>query len=123
MVNRYPDFHFVNFDKLTYAGNLETLSDVENKSNYSFFKGDICSEADLNEVFVKHEITDVIHLAAESHVDRSISGPMEFVLSNVVGTVNLMNVCRANWSDLSQHIFYHISTDEVYGSLGTDGLF
>lgn len=123
MVNRYPDFHFVNFDKLTYAGNLETLSDVEGKSNYAFFKGDICSDKDLKEVFSKYDITDVIHLAAESHVDRSISGPMEFVLSNVVGTVKLMNVCRENWSDLSQHIFYHISTDEVYGSLGSDGLF
>ncbi len=123
MVNRYPDYHFVNFDKLTYAGNLETLSDVESKSNYSFFKGDICSEADLKEVFSKYDITDVIHLAAESHVDRSISGPMEFVLSNVVGTVKLMNECRAHWTDLSKHIFYHISTDEVYGSLGSEGLF
>ncbi|PWH86637.1 dTDP-glucose 4,6-dehydratase [Brumimicrobium oceani] len=123
MVNRYPETHFVNFDKLTYAGNLETLADVESKANYSFFKGDICSEADLKEVFSKFDISDVIHLAAESHVDRSISGPMDFVLANVVGTVNLMNVCRANWSDLSKHIFYQISTDEVYGSLGVEGLF
>lgn len=123
MVNHYPNTHFVNFDKLTYAGNLETLRDVEVSSNYSFFKGDICNVEDLKEVFDKFEITDVIHLAAESHVDRSISGPMDFVLANVVGTVNLMNACRENWSDLSQHIFYHISTDEVYGSLGEDGLF
>jgi len=123
MVNRYPNYNFVNFDKLTYAGNLETLVDVEGKSNYTFVKGDICSVDDINEAFTTHKITDVIHLAAESHVDRSISGPMEFVLSNVVGTVNLMNVCREHWSDLSKHIFYHISTDEVYGSLGKEGLF
>ena len=123
MVNRYPEVDFVNFDKLTYAGNLETLSDIKEKSNYSFFKGDICSEEDLKEVFSKFDISDVIHLAAESHVDRSISGPMDFVLANVVGTVNLMNACRANWLDLSKHVFYHISTDEVYGSLGSEGLF
>jgi len=123
MVNRYPNYNFVNFDKLTYAGNLETLVDVEEKSNYTFVKGDICNVEDINNVFITHKITDVIHLAAESHVDRSISGPMEFVLSNVVGTVNLMNVCREHWSDLSKHIFYHISTDEVYGSLGKEGLF
>src|SRR5690554_1896578 len=123
MVNRYPDYHIVNFDKLTYAGNLETLKDVEDQPNYTFVKGDICKEEDLEAVFSKHKITDVIHLAVESHVDRSISGPMEFVLSNVVGTVNLMNACRAHWTDLSKHIFYHISTDEVYGSLGQEGLF
>nr|WP_299201021.1 dTDP-glucose 4,6-dehydratase [uncultured Brumimicrobium sp.] len=123
MVNRYPNFNFVNFDKLTYAGNLETLADVETKSNYTFVKGDICNVEDINDVFSTYKITDVIHLAAESHVDRSISGPMEFVLSNVVGTVNLMNVCKAHWTDLSNHIFYHISTDEVYGSLGQEGLF
>ena len=123
MVNRYPNYNFVNFDKLTYAGNLETLADIEGKSNYTFVKGDICSVDDLNHAFSTYKITDVIHLAAESHVDRSISGPMEFVLSNVVGTVNLMNVCREHWSDLSKHIFYHISTDEVYGSLGKEGLF
>lgn len=123
MVNRYPGYNFVNFDKLTYAGNLETLKDIEEKANYSFVKGDICSESDLKNVFESHKITDVIHLAAESHVDRSISGPMEFVLSNVVGTVNLLNACRENWSDFSKHVFFHISTDEVYGSLGEDGLF
>ncbi|PKR81075.1 dTDP-glucose 4,6-dehydratase [Brumimicrobium salinarum] len=123
MVNRYPDYHFVNFDKLTYAGNLKTLADIESKSNYTFVKGDICNPADLNKVFSTHDITDVIHLAAESHVDRSISGPMEFVLSNVVGTVNLLNSCRNHWSDFSKHVFYHISTDEVYGSLGKEGLF
>ncbi|RFC54710.1 dTDP-glucose 4,6-dehydratase [Brumimicrobium aurantiacum] len=123
MVRRYPEYHIINYDKLTYAGNLETLKEIESEENYTFFKGDICSESDLKEVFSKYDISDVIHLAAESHVDRSISGPMEFVLSNVVGTVNLMNVCRENWSDLNNHVFYHISTDEVYGSLGEEGLF
>lgn len=123
MVNNYPDYHIVNFDKLTYAGNLENLIDISDKPNYTFVKGDICSKADLNDVFTKYEITDVIHLAAESHVDRSISGPMEFVMTNVVGTVNLLNVARSYWKDLENHIFYHVSTDEVYGSLGKEGLF
>lgn len=123
LVNNYPDYHIVNFDKLTYAGNLENLKDVTDMPNYTFVKGDICSEADLNAVFEKHNITDVIHLAAESHVDRSISGPMEFVMTNVVGTVNLLNVARSYWKDLENHIFYHVSTDEVYGSLGKEGLF
>lgn len=123
LANNYPDYHIVNFDKLTYAGNLENLKDVTDMPNYTFVKGDICSEADLNGVFEKHNITDVIHLAAESHVDRSISGPMEFVMTNVVGTVNLLNVARSYWKDLENHIFYHVSTDEVYGSLGKEGLF
>jgi dTDP-glucose 4,6-dehydratase len=122
-VAKYPDYQIVNFDKLTYAGNLENLKDIEEKQNYSFFKGDICSAEDVNAAMLKYGITDVIHLAAESHVDRSISGPMEFVQTNVVGTVNLMNVCREYWGDLNGHIFYHISTDEVYGSLGDEGLF
>lgn len=123
MVNKYPNYLIVNFDKLTYAGNLENLTDIQDKPNYTFVKGDICSEEDVKQAFEKYKITDVIHLAAESHVDRSISGPMEFVMTNVVGTVNLMNVCREFWEDLDQHIFFHISTDEVYGSLGKEGLF
>ncbi|MCO5269146.1 MAG: dTDP-glucose 4,6-dehydratase [Brumimicrobium sp.] len=122
-VKNYPDYHIVNFDKLTYAGNLENLRDIESSGNYSFVKGDICNAEDLKTTFNKYHITDVIHLAAESHVDRSISGPMDFVVTNVVGTVNLMNVCREFWKDLDNHIFYHISTDEVYGSLGERGLF
>lgn len=122
-VNRYPEYLIVNFDKLTYAGNLENLRDVEDADNYEFFKGDICNVGDLQKVMSKFNITDVIHLAAESHVDRSISGPMEFVQTNVVGTVNLMNVCREHWERLDNHIFYHVSTDEVYGSLGEEGLF
>lgn len=122
-VNKYPNYLIVNFDKLTYAGNLENLKDIENESNYQFFKGDICEVSEIQFAFEKYNISDVIHLAAESHVDRSISGPMEFVLSNVVGTVNLMNVARNNWKQLENHVFYHISTDEVYGSLGDEGLF
>jgi dTDP-glucose 4,6-dehydratase len=122
-LNNYPHYHIVNFDKLTYAGNLENLKDVEDKSNYAFFKGDICNQEDLKTVMSKYDITDVIHLAAESHVDRSISGPMEFVQTNVVGTVNLMNVCREYWGSLEGHLFYHVSTDEVYGSLEEEGLF
>jgi dTDP-glucose 4,6-dehydratase len=122
-VKHYPEYRIVNFDKLTYAGNLENLKDVEDLPNYAFCRGDICQLADINNALNKFEITDVIHLAAESHVDRSISGPMEFVQTNVVGTVNLMNACREYWGELSGHMFYHVSTDEVYGSLGEEGLF
>ena len=121
-VNKYPDYKIINFDKLTYAGNLSNLIDVENKSNYEFVKGDICSEKDVLQVFEKYNISDVIHLAAESHVDRSIEGPMEFVMTNVVGTVNLMQIAKSLWKE-NNHVFHHVSTDEVFGSLGTDGLF
>lgn len=121
-VNKYPDYQIVNFDKLTYAGNLENLKDVESKSNYSFVKGDIVSMDDVKSVFEKFKITDVIHLAAESHVDRSIEGPMEFAMTNVVGTLNLLEQARQNWKD-TNHVFHHVSTDEVYGSLGDEGLF
>jgi dTDP-glucose 4,6-dehydratase len=122
-VNKYPNYKIVNFDKLTYAGNLENLKDVENSENYTFFRGDIRDEQDIRKVFEEHQITDVIHLAAESHVDRSISGPNEFVLTNVVGTVNLLNQAKTSWIDHSENRFYHVSTDEVYGSLGQEGLF
>ncbi|GAA0876533.1 dTDP-glucose 4,6-dehydratase [Wandonia haliotis] len=122
-VTTYPEYQIVNFDKLTYAGNLENLKDVEQAPNYSFFKGDIRNTEDLDRVFETYGITDVIHLAAESHVDRSISGPMEFVLTNVVGTVNLLNVARKFWGEEEGHRFHHVSTDEVYGSLDEDGLF
>jgi dTDP-glucose 4,6-dehydratase len=121
-VNKYPDYKIINFDKLTYAGNLSNLIDVENKSNYEFVKGDICSEKDVLQVFEKYNISDVIHLAAESHVDRSIEGPMEFVMTNVVGTVNLMQIAKSLWKE-DNHVFHHVSTDEVFGSLGTEGLF
>ncbi|NNC84233.1 MAG: dTDP-glucose 4,6-dehydratase [Flavobacteriales bacterium] len=123
-VTRYPEVHVLNLDKLTYAGNLENLKDIEDASNYRFIKGDITDKDFLNELFSQHDIQGVIHLAAESHVDRSISGPDEFVLTNVIGTVNLMNAARKAWGDdMDSRRFYHISTDEVYGSLGDTGLF
>lgn len=119
----YPNYQIVNFDNLTYAGNLENLVDVEEESNYVFYKGDICSTIDLEKVFNKYQITDVIHLAAESHVDRSISGPSAFVMTNIVGTSNLLNTAKQFWDTSKDHVFYHISTDEVYGSLGERGSF
>ena len=122
LTKKYPDYLVVNFDKLTYAGNLENLSDVETKENYVFFKGDITSIADVKNAFEEYNISDVIHLAAESHVDRSIEGPMDFVMTNVVGTVNLLQTAKDNWKG-GEHVFHHVSTDEVYGSLGEEGLF
>lgn len=122
MVTKYPNYRVVNFDKLTYAGNLKNLEDVENESNYTFVKGDICDRSKLKEVFDEYGVTDVIHLAAESHVDRSIEGPMEFVMTNVVGTVNLLQQAKDSWTG-DNHVFHHVSTDEVYGSLGDEGLF
>ena len=121
-VTKYPHYQIVNFDKLTYAGNLKNITDIENAPNYQFFKGDIQDKEALNKLFTTEGITDVIHLAAESHVDRSISGPMEFIITNIVGTANLLEVARANWEG-DNHIFYHISTDEVYGSLAQEGFF
>ncbi len=118
-----PSKHVVNFDKLTYAGNLENLKSVEHQENYSFVKGDICDEELLKKVFSEHNIAKVIHLAAESHVDRSILEPLLFVKTNLIGTANLLNVAKTHWNgDFENKLFYHISTDEVYGSLdfGTD---
>ncbi len=122
-VKKYPQHTIVNFDKLTYAGNLSNLKDVSNYLNYHFYKGDICSTKDVEDVLRKFEITDVIHLAAESHVDRSIDGPMEFATTNVIGTLNLLNCAKNYWNSLEGHTFHHVSTDEVYGSLGNEGLF
>ncbi len=123
-VFNYPEYQIINFDKLTYAGNLENLLDLESLPNYTFFKGDITSTKDLATVFSKYNIDNVIHLAAESHVDRSIENPNVFVETNVTGTVNILNQCLKSWSnDIAEHVFYHISTDEVYGSLGNTGLF
>ena len=121
-VNRYPNHTIINIDKLTYAGNLENLKDIENAPNYIFEKVDIVDADSVIAVFKKHQVSDVIHLAAESHVDRSIEGPIEFVMTNVVGTVNLLNAAKDMWKD-DKHVFHHVSTDEVYGSLGTEGLF
>jgi dTDP-glucose 4,6-dehydratase len=124
MVNKYPDYHIFNLDKLTYAGNLENLKDVESKSNYSFIKADIQDGTAILEIFGKHQFDAVIHLAAESHVDRSIANPLEFVLTNVVGTVNLLNAAKYIWKDnFEGKRFYHVSTDEVYGTLGETGFF
>lgn len=123
-VNTYPDYQIVNLDKLTYAGNLANLRDIENKPNYRFVKGDIVDGAFIQSLFESEGFDAVVHLAAESHVDRSITSPLDFVLTNVVGTVNLLNAARQNWKDdYSSRRFYHVSTDEVYGTLGDTGLF
>lgn len=123
LVNKYNDYHVVCLDKLTYAGNLKNLTDVEKSPNYTFVKGDICDQEKMKQIFKEYAISDVIHLAAESHVDRSIEGPMEFVMTNVVGTVNLLQVAKEEWQKGGDNVFHHVSTDEVYGSLGESGLF
>lgn len=123
-VNTYPNYHIFNLDVLTYAGNLENIADIEHASNYTFVKGDILEESFLEELFTKHQFDGVLHLAAESHVDRSISDPLAFVKTNVIGTMNLLNVVKKFWkNNFEGKRFYHISTDEVYGSLGETGLF
>ena len=123
-VTRYPSYLVINADKLTYAGNLENLADIDSKKNYSFEKIDIVNKEAVLALFRKYNFDGVIHLAAESHVDRSITGPDEFVFTNIVGTVNLLNGALASWQkDFIGKLFYHISTDEVYGSLGSEGLF
>lgn len=123
-VNKYPDYRIVNVDGLTYAGNLENLKDVEGSPNYVFERADINNEEKLNQLFDQYKFDAVIHLAAESHVDRSIIDPLSFVKTNVLGTASLLNVCRKYWKkDLAGKLFYHISTDEVYGSLGAEGFF
>lgn len=124
LVNKYPDYKIVNLDKLTYAGNLTNLTDIENKANYEFVRMDIVDAKAIEELFVKYQFTHVIHLAAESHVDRSISNPIEFVMTNVIGTVNLLNAAKFIWNGKFEgKLFYHVSTDEVYGSLGDTGMF
>tara|TARA_Y100001954_G_scaffold233811_1_gene287863 strand:- start:3459 stop:4508 length:1050 start_codon:yes stop_codon:yes gene_type:complete len=123
-VNKYPNYKIVNLDKLTYAGNLENLRDLESLNNYVFEKGDIVDKEYINRLFKKYKFDGVIHLAAESHVDRSITNPMDFIMTNVVGTVNLLNAAKELWKDnYNNKLFYHVSTDEVYGSLGEKGLF
>ena len=123
MVLDHPEFMVFNLDYLTYAGNLENLKDIENQSNYQFIRGDIVDASFIDSLFTDHPIDGVIHLAAESHVDRSISDPNSFINTNIVGTVNLLNACRKAWNNFDGKLFYHISTDEVYGSLGNEGLF
>lgn len=122
-VNKYPEYQIVNLDKLTYAGNLKNLIDIENKPNYTFVKGDINDTLFLSELFGKYNFDGVIHLAAESHVDRSISNPVEFVVTNILGTFNLLEAAKQIWqNNMNEKLFYHISTDEVYGSV-EDGTF
>ncbi|MCU0447907.1 MAG: dTDP-glucose 4,6-dehydratase [Microscillaceae bacterium] len=127
-VNKYPDYQIFNLDNLTYAGNLGSIRDIENQANYHFVKGDITDPDFMQDLFAVHQFSAVIHLAAESHVDRSILNPIEFVKTNVLGTVNLLNVAKNAWKtnpseDTKRRLFYHISTDEVYGSLGEEGFF
>lgn len=123
-VQNYPNYHIYNLDALTYAGNLENIKDIENESNYTFLKGDIVDEVFINEIFEKYQFEGVLHLAAESHVDRSITDPLAFVKTNIIGTVNLLNAFKKLWKDnFEGKRFYHISTDEVYGTLGETGLF
>ncbi len=123
-VNQYPDYMIFNLDTLTYAGNLANLKDVQDKPNYEFIKADIVDGQLMQDLFAKHQFDGVIHLAAESHVDRSISNPMEFIMTNIVGTVNLLNAAKHHWKDsFEDKRFYHVSTDEVYGSLGEEGFF
>lgn len=123
-VLNYPDYHIYNLDSLTYAGNLENISDIENSPNYTFIKEDIVDEIVINQLFEKHQFDGIIHLAAESHVDRSIEDPLAFVKTNVIGTMNLLNAAKKQWKGIEcGKRFYHISTDEVYGSLGAEGLF
>ena len=123
-VNKYPDCRIVNLDKLTYAGNLENLRDVEKNENYVFVKADICDFNHINKIFSEYKPDGIVHLAAESHVDRSIINPTEFVMTNVMGTVNLLNAAKNLWKDnMEGKKFHHISTDEVFGSLGETGLF
>ncbi|HEX9980741.1 MAG TPA: dTDP-glucose 4,6-dehydratase [Flavobacterium sp.] len=122
-VTKYPDYEIYNLDLLTYAGNLENIADIEHLPNYNFIKGDIVDAGFVDALFQKHSFDGVIHLAAESHVDRSITDPLAFVKTNVIGTMNLLNAAKSTWKNPEGKRFYHISTDEVYGSLGEEGLF
>ena len=123
-VLKYPDYKIVNLDKLTYAGNLQNLKDIEDKPNYHFVKGDITDITLLRKLFEEHQFTAVLHCAAESHVDRSITDPLAFINTNVVGTGSLLQTAKEFWkADFNGKLFYHISTDEVYGSLGATGFF
>ena len=130
-MSQHKDIKIINVDKLTYAGNLDNLKEVENNPNYTFLKGDICDDSFINNLFDKYNITGVIHFAAESHVDNSISSPRAFINTNIVGTFNLLEACRTHWFDApfspkpecQNYRFHHISTDEVFGTLGTTGFF
>ena len=124
LVNKYPEYRIVNMDLLTYAGNLENLKDIENKDNYTFIKCDICNSVKVSQVLNNYNIDSVIHLAAESHVDRSIQDPFSFAKTNVMGTLSLLQAAKNYWkNNFDDKLFYHVSTDEVYGSLGKEGFF
>ena len=124
LVNKYPEYHIINMDVLTYAGNLDNLKDIETKENYTFIKCDICDIEKVKQVFIDHKIDSVIHLAAESHVDRSIEDPFSFAQTNVMGTLSLLQAAKGYWKgNFTNKLFYHVSTDEVYGSLGEEGFF
>jgi len=123
-VTKYPEYNIINLDSLSYAGNPENLTDVETKANYTFEHGDICDQKFISKLFDKYAFDKVIHLAAESHVDRSITDPLLFIKVNVLGTANLLNVAKEKWKgDMQDKLFYHVSTDEVYGSLEAEGMF
>ena len=123
-VNKYPNYHIYNLDILSYASNIDNLNDIKNNENYTFIKGDICDFNLVKNIFNSYKISKIIHLAAESHVDRSINDPISFAQTNVIGTLNLLQVAKDYWkNNFSNKLFYHVSTDEVYGSLGNDGLF
>ena len=122
-VTKYPQYNIINLDALTYAGNPENLADIDTMPNYSFEKVNILDVPEVERVFKQYKVTHIIHLAAETHVDRSIHSPLDFVYTNVVGTVNLLNVAKRNWDNFSDKLFYHVSTDEVYGALGSTGFF
>ncbi|HXP50125.1 MAG TPA: dTDP-glucose 4,6-dehydratase [Bacteroidia bacterium] len=124
LVNNYPNSNIINLDKLTYAGNLQNITDIENKPNYTFIKGDIVDGPFIDSLFQNNKIDAVIHLAAESHVDRSITNPTEFAMTNVIGTMNLLNAAKKSWANnMEGKLFHHVSTDEVFGSLGATGFF
>jgi dTDP-glucose 4,6-dehydratase len=124
LVNKYPTYHIINMDLLTYAGNLENLKDINHKQNYSFVKCDICDFKKVKQVFIDYKIDSIIHLAAESHVDRSIENPFSFAQTNVMGTLSLLQSAKSYWkNNFKNKLFYHVSTDEVYGSLGQEGFF
>jgi len=124
-IKKYPDYLFINLDNLTYAGNLKNLTDIQNEKNYLFYKGDICDATFVDEIFTKHSVSHVINFAAESHVDRSIIGPMPFIKTNVEGTLTLLEIAKKHWTKetITANRFLQISTDEVYGSLGETGYF
>jgi dTDP-glucose 4,6-dehydratase len=124
MVEKYDNYRFINIDLLTYAGNLDNIKDLKKKTNYFFEREDICNYLSVKKILIKYKIDSIIHLAAESHVDQSISNPLKFINTNIIGTVNLLNVAKEVWeNDLNNKLFYHVSTDEVYGSLDEEGFF